>query len=287
MTTANTRKKRWSFSTTSLTAGIATLCSTELRTPTVFYTREVQAIIQLIVANCEKEVGWWGYVETLPSGDYLITEIFVPEQIVTGTETDISPMAMAALANTLMEQDKDPGKLFYWGHSHVNMGVSPSAQDETQVEEYLDNLPVFIRGIYNKSGSSKVDVYDRAQGVAFNAVPAGCESPLTADMKNAILEILKTNVRNPPVTTVTNYPANNTTQKNSQKGNVAATGGQLIKTTYGTWVHPQTVIGLNATTGMYRFSSGGLVSEKDITLAQQEELDEYLTGAAYLAGGYN
>ena len=143
-----------------------------VKAPVVYYTPEAWLAIQHLVAIAPKEVGWMGLVDTLEKGDYLITEIFIPEQEATATEADIKPEAVMALYNQLMDQDIDTSKLIYWGHSHVNMGVTPSGQDEDQLEEYLqmETCNVFIRGIYNKSNAEKVDVIEKTNGMVHECV---------------------------------------------------------------------------------------------------------------------
>jgi len=133
--------------------------------PTLFYTPVAKAKIDKVIAMCSKEVGWMGVVDVVDDG-YLVTDIFVPEQIVSVIETDISAEAMANLAAEL----ESPEKMFYWGHSHVNMPVRPSSQDQQQVEEYLENCDIFIRGIYNKKGESKVDIFDTGKELCFETV---------------------------------------------------------------------------------------------------------------------
>jgi len=138
--------------------------------PSVYYTPTAWFTIQHLVDIAPKEVGWLGIVEPLDSGDYLITDIHIPEQTVTAAETDIDSDAMMDLYNELLADDVDTSKLYYWGHSHVNMGVSPSLQDEIQIEEYLESCPIFIRGIYNKKGASKVDIFDKNLNVVHQCV---------------------------------------------------------------------------------------------------------------------
>lgn len=148
--------------------------------PCVWYAAHVWDQMWHIVHACEKEVGWLGLVEEVQDG-YLITDIFLPEQIVTGAETDISEDALAELALQLINDGRDTEQLYYWAHSHVDMGVTPSGQDEDQVDEYLKHTPVFIRGIYNKRGQSKVDVFDTTARVVHQCVEDGIYTPgLTA-----------------------------------------------------------------------------------------------------------
>jgi proteasome lid subunit RPN8/RPN11 len=163
--------------------------------PTVYYTWQVKRKMDLIVSTCTQEVGWMGLVETTKEGDFVIIDVFVPEQEVHATETEISADALCKLALELMEKDIGSDKLFAWYHSHVNMGVSPSTQDETQVEEFLENCPIFIRGIVNKKGESKVDVYYRDHGVAYTCVPTRTLLPaLDEDTQKALLDDIEKNV---------------------------------------------------------------------------------------------
>ncbi len=133
--------------------------------PNVWYTNRAFQKMQTAIIMCQDEVGWLGTVDEVKGG-YLITDIFVPKQTVHGTETEILP---EDLANIVSEID-EPEKLLFWGHSHVNMSVSPSVQDEAQTEEYLDDVDFFIRGIYNKKGASKVDVFDTRTELIHEAV---------------------------------------------------------------------------------------------------------------------
>lgn len=164
--------REWDYSATSATPATTPLRrrGDTPRTPRVIYTTRVYQQITYLVHRCNLEVGWWGLVDVQPCGDYLITEIFVPEQEVTGTQTDIEAEAMTALAIELMDRDLDPGNLYYYGHSHVNMGVSPSGQDESNTDQYLDACPIFIREIRNKKGESKVDIFDTAANVVYQCV---------------------------------------------------------------------------------------------------------------------
>jgi hypothetical protein len=131
----------------------------------VYYTDEAWAKLQLAVQHCANEVGWFGLVDKLePSGNFLITDIFVLKQKVTGASTVIDGEYLNELDQQLFESGRNSNKLRYWGHSHVMMDVFPSSTDERQVQTYLEeflDLPGdhFIRGIYNKKGQSKVDVY--------------------------------------------------------------------------------------------------------------------------------
>ena len=164
------------------------------RAPTVYFSDYAWAQLWKIIDYCNDEVGWYGLVDELDN-DYLITELFVPEQEVSGVTTDIEPEAMAKLAAEIEADGKDSSKLRYWGHSHVTMAVRPSGTDEEQIQEYLDHVPWFIRGIHNKKGESKVDVYD----VAHNVIHQCCDAirlvpVLSKEDEAALLASIRKNV---------------------------------------------------------------------------------------------
>lgn len=195
MTNVNTAIQtahKFKVSASSLVSKISPLSpSSAALPPRVWYSPIAWHKIQHAISMNTKEVGWFGTVEKV-AGGYLITDIFIPKQFVTGTETDILPEALAEIA---MEVD-DPEQLYYWGHSHVNMGVGPSNQDELQTSEYLNHVDVFIRGIYNKKGECKVDVFDINQKIAYECVRSG---PMIPGMSQEELElfdvIMKANVK--------------------------------------------------------------------------------------------
>ncbi len=159
----------------------------ELIYPSVLYSPKAYHKILHVVAACPKEVGWFGTVDIV-GNIYTITDIFVPEQIVTNTETEIKPEALSDIALSI----QDPEKLIYWGHSHINMACSPSKQDEEQTEEYLDHTDVFIRGIYNKKGDSKVDVFDTQAKVIYECVK---DSPIIVGMDEEELKIFTEGIK--------------------------------------------------------------------------------------------
>ena len=130
----------------------------------------------LIVEMAPKEVGWLGTIDRMPSGNFYIDEIFVPEQEVTGAETDPTDEGQFKVMNELAEMGEEGMKkierLRFWGHSHVHMGTSPSGTDENTPFNYQRlGLPWFIRGIFNKLGRAEFTVYLFDEGYRFLDVP--------------------------------------------------------------------------------------------------------------------
>ena len=190
-----------SFDSSSLTPETTQLFEWDFpEAPEVYYTPLVWESIRYLVDTISSEVGWLGIVDKFEdTGNYIVTDIYVPEQTVSGVETDISADALTKLAVELESQDIPSEKLIYWGHSHVNMGVTPSRQDELQIEDFLENgCEFFIRGIYNKRGDSKVDVYDTTQNCVHQCVRDGLQPVVLDDLIKARLDdLIKTNVKKP------------------------------------------------------------------------------------------
>ena len=174
---------KYDVSTTSLTAsGVVPIkgATKYPNEPTIYFTREAWVKQCHLVAKCPMEVGWFALVDyDETDNSFTITELVIPNQEVTHAETDIGKEDLADAAMELIEAGKDTGKMYAWFHSHVDMGVSPSAQDEYQVEDFLEDLddqpevPAFIRGIQNKKGDLKLDVYYIQHGIAYQNVNYG------------------------------------------------------------------------------------------------------------------
>jgi len=213
---------KYKVQSTSMTAETTTLSPKTIKTPVVRYTELAWNKIKHLVKICPLEVGWWGTVDTYQNGSmYLITDIFIPKQTVTGAETDILAEDLADIVVLV----PDPEKLIYWGHSHVNMRVVPSGQDEDQTLEYLEHMDVFIRGIYNKKGESKVDVYDTNAMLAFQCVDnRPMISQLSDEDKTLMEAVVEQNVKKRTYGRVTNT----TTKQNSNTGqsSTASSGGK-------------------------------------------------------------
>jgi hypothetical protein len=181
--------------------------------PTIYFTREAWVKQCHLVDKCTKEVGWFALVDYDPTDEsFTIDEIVIPVQTVTATETDIGKEALADAAMALIEQGKDTSRMYAWFHSHVNMGVGPSGQDEYQVEDFLEDLadqptiPAFIRGIQNKKGDLKLDVYYVQHGIAFQNVDHYVLYDDDPQWAKDVDALIKENVKDPVTYAPYTYP---------------------------------------------------------------------------------
>lgn len=109
-----------------------------------------------LVEHNKKEVGWFGVTRQTGEDKMLVVDIFVPDQKVCPTEWRATKEAMAdmQLEDEVLDYLEEGCQLNYMGHSHVNMGVGPSAQDETYIDFLLSDAPemkyVLYTSIHNK-----------------------------------------------------------------------------------------------------------------------------------------
>lgn len=142
----------------------------------VYFTMEAWHKMNALVKEFYTEVAWHATAYRMPTAegeethDYLIGDIVVYPQTVTGATVD---MDTAAYSLWLAQNDDDERfqNLFCQGHSHVNMGVTPSAVDLTHQEEILEQLgpdDFYIFMIWNKSGSANIRIYDLQKNIQFD-----------------------------------------------------------------------------------------------------------------------
>lgn len=142
--------------------------------PKVLMTRDVYEDMIIIVDEVNKEVGWLGTVDRLPDGNFLINEIFMPDQTSHGATCELTESGIAGVAEDILARYGEDGveklnTIRLWGHSHNNMGTGASAQDNTQMKEFAKECDdFFIRVIANRNGRLEFTVFIFDQGYAIS-----------------------------------------------------------------------------------------------------------------------
>lgn len=139
---------------------------------TVYFTGEAWTKMVMLIKEFDKEVAWHGVAhraEDESKDEYVITDIMVYPQEVTGAtvEMDTEKYAMWLMENA---EDERFDNIHMQGHSHVNMGTSPSSVDLNHQEEILNMLgdeDFYIFMIWNKSFTSTNKVYDLKKNILF------------------------------------------------------------------------------------------------------------------------
>lgn len=114
-----------------------------------------------LIDQCSKEIAWDGIVKRDPENKriFYIEDIIVYPQVVTNATVNTDD---EKYTEWLMGLDNDTfNHRRFNGHSHVNMGTTPSATDMTYREQSMKNIKdFFIFGIFNKRDESNMAVYD-------------------------------------------------------------------------------------------------------------------------------
>jgi hypothetical protein len=139
--------------------------------------------IDAIINLCNEEVGFLGCVERDDEVFY-ITDVYLFEQEVSSTTCELDPVSQAKLVQEIMcKNDSDTAiklvnSMRFWGHSHVRMGVTPSNQDDRQIEELVQDCDdFFIMGIFNKRGETYFEIHLVSEQIIISEVPMLVYSP--------------------------------------------------------------------------------------------------------------
>lgn len=161
--------------------------------------------MQKLVESFSTEVAWHGVAyrgEDETKNEYYITDILVYPQTVTGAtvNTDQEKYEM-----WLMEHTDDVfNNIRMQGHSHVNMGVTPSGTDEAHQSKILEQLEddmFYIFLIWNKRGDKTVRIYDFKKNILFETADVSVEVLDDGSGIDEFLKDAKSKVVEPPKTT--------------------------------------------------------------------------------------
>lgn len=140
--------------------------------PTVYITTQAYTKMSMLVDKTTTEIGWYGTVTKVPglTGVYVIEDIIVYPQKVTGATCEQLDNKMFEFEMSLTT-DQVNHKRFH-GHSHVNMGTTPSGVDEQFYHDILTQVTdFFIITVTNKRNEYTTRVYDMEHNILFTDVP--------------------------------------------------------------------------------------------------------------------
>tara|TARA_B100000745_G_C20150967_1_gene394606 strand:- start:1302 stop:2168 length:867 start_codon:yes stop_codon:yes gene_type:complete len=146
--------------------------------PTVHISAIAHQKMWALVQHCPIEIGWLCTVVRQENGDFLVEDVYVPEQECTMSTTDISADGVGELLGALLADGRvdEVGKLKCWGHSHVNMAVFASGVDEDQTADYLaQHEDFFVRIIANKQGDLYCTAYLIDEDIRLEHIPMEVE----------------------------------------------------------------------------------------------------------------
>lgn len=140
--------------------------------PTIYITPNAYIKMRMLVDKNDKEIGWYGIVNEMPGlqATYIIEDIIVYPQKVTGVTVEQDEDRMFEFEMSLTTEQVNHKR--FHGHSHVNMGTSPSGVDESFYQDLLSQVTdYFIITITNKHNEYTTRFYDVANNILYTDVP--------------------------------------------------------------------------------------------------------------------
>jgi len=134
----------------------------------VWLTQEAHKKMLTLVMDFTDEVGWHGTVSRLGDNEFIIEDIFVYPQEVTSNTVNTDQFLYSEWLYGLDDETFD--KIRMQGHSHVNMGVSPSGVDNKHRAQILDQLEpdmFYIFMVWNKSLAVHTLIYDMQRNILY------------------------------------------------------------------------------------------------------------------------
>lgn len=148
------------------------IASKNLTEPTVYITTEAYLKMRKLVDDVSTEIGWYGTVTKCPGLDnvFVIEDILVYPQTVTGATCEQDDDKMFEFEMSLTTDQVNHKR--FQGHSHVNMGVTPSGVDEQFYQDLLTQVTdYFIITVTNKNKAYTTRFYDIANNILYSDVP--------------------------------------------------------------------------------------------------------------------
>lgn len=136
----------------------------------LLFTAGAYIKMKYLIAAYDSEVAWHGVVRRPDpnASTFVVEDILVYPQEVTGATVNTD---QTAYQSWLCDLDDDTfNNLRFQGHSHVNMGVSPSPTDlehQSAILEQVEDDMFYIFVIWNKKGDRTIKIYDKVRNTLY------------------------------------------------------------------------------------------------------------------------
>lgn len=144
--------------------------------PTVRFSRKAWADLFYVTDHVTTEVAMFGIVTRLAEYQFYVEKVYLPHQQVHSTTAEIEPDDLVAFVEELLTYPnglEEYERLRLWAHSHANMGLTASGQDDKTLEWLASATPEpFIAVRTNRKGEITADIL-YPNGLKLNDVP--CE----------------------------------------------------------------------------------------------------------------
>jgi hypothetical protein len=143
---------------------------TQIKRPTVYISAVAYLKMLLYVQETNVEIAWHGTVERNQERNwYHIKDVFLYPQTITACTVNTDQKEYQEWLQNI-EDDEVFNNIRFQGHSHVNMGTSPSGTDLNMYHSFLQVLPkndYYIFMIMNKSKTITCFIYDLAKNLIY------------------------------------------------------------------------------------------------------------------------
>ena len=137
--------------------------------PMIVYTPEAYIKMDFLVRKFDTEIGWHGLIKRIQPHVFLVYDAIVYPQEVTGVTVNTDQEGYTQFLFDLPEEKAN--FMHYHGHSHVNMGVTPSQTDMTHRDGMLQSARddgFWVFQIWNKRGDISSVIYDLAENTLYD-----------------------------------------------------------------------------------------------------------------------
>lgn len=135
----------------------------------IIYTANAFLKMDFLVQKYDSEVAWHATVSRMDDKTWLIHDVLVYDQIVTGSTVNTDDEGYLNFLKGLSEEQAN--MMFFHGHSHVNMDVLPSSTDMDHRQKLLATAKqdgYWIFQIWNKSGRISTSIYDLKNNILYD-----------------------------------------------------------------------------------------------------------------------
>lgn len=177
---------------------------------TVYLSSVAFAKMNALIQQFNDEIAWHGVVQRDPDNPstFRIIDILVYPQVVTGTTVNTD---QDAYQTWLYSFDDDVfNNIRMQGHSHVNMGVSPSGVDTSHQEKILEQISeddYYIFMIWNKKYEHFVRIFDLKNNTLYETADVDVFIGDTGVDLQAFINGAKEIVTKKTYTPATTYPS--------------------------------------------------------------------------------
>lgn len=131
--------------------------------PTLYISALAYLKMMCYVRDTDTEIAWHGTVQrNIKANWYYIKDVFLYPQKITSVTVDTDQEKYQEWLQNI-EDDEIFNNIRFQGHSHVNMGTTPSSTDLTMYNDFLQVLSksdYYVFAIMNKAGSFTCFIYD-------------------------------------------------------------------------------------------------------------------------------